>query len=73
MASSSLINLSKAFFYKFSIIYLGAPVFISNPHFYNANPKFLKEVEGLNPQKELHETYFKIQPVSNGWRLTSFV
>lgn len=40
----------------------GAPVFISNPHFYNSDPKFLKEVEGLNPQKELHETYFKIQP-----------
>ncbi|KAG5678168.1 hypothetical protein PVAND_007861 [Polypedilum vanderplanki] len=40
----------------------GAPVYISNPHFYESNPKFLAEVEGLNPQKELHETYFKIQP-----------
>lgn len=43
----------------------GAPVFISNPHFYQSNPKFLEEVEGLSPQKELHETYFKIQPVSD--------
>jgi scavenger receptor class B, member 1 len=42
----------------------GAPVYISNPHFYQSNPKFLKEVEGLKPEKELHETYFKIQPVS---------
>ncbi|CRL06895.1 CLUMA_CG019504, isoform A [Clunio marinus] len=40
----------------------GAPVFISNPHFYQSDPKFLKQVEGLSPQRELHETYFKIQP-----------
>lgn len=46
------------------IRHAGAPVFISNPHFYQSDPKFLKEVEGLEPQKDLHETYFKIQPVS---------
>jgi hypothetical protein len=39
-------------------------VYISNPHFYQSNPKFLKEVEGLEPKKDLHETYLKIQPVS---------
>lgn len=45
-------------------VHSGAPVFISNPHFYQSDPKFLREVEGLEPKKELHETYFKIQPVS---------
>ncbi|CAG9800444.1 unnamed protein product [Chironomus riparius] len=40
----------------------GAPVYISNPHFYESNPKFLKDVEGLEPNRDLHETYFKIQP-----------
>ena len=43
---------------------LGAPVYISNPHFYESNQKFLDEVEGLEPNRDLHETYFKIQPVS---------
>lgn len=42
----------------------GAPVYISNPHFYQSHPKLLEEVEGLVPNKSLHETYFKIQPVS---------
>ena len=42
----------------------GAPVFISNPHFYQADPELLNSVEGLTPNKSTHETYFKIQPVS---------
>ncbi|XP_030384903.1 lysosome membrane protein 2 isoform X2 [Scaptodrosophila lebanonensis] len=40
----------------------GAPVYISNPHFYDAHPELLNEVEGLEPRREKHETYFKIQP-----------
>ncbi|CAO1331993.1 unnamed protein product [Diamesa tonsa] len=40
----------------------GAPVYISNPHFYQSDPKLLAEVEGLKPDRDLHETYFKIQP-----------
>lgn len=46
-----------------STICAGAPVYISNPHFYESNPKFLNEVEGLTPSKEAHETFLKIQPV----------
>lgn len=42
----------------------GAPVYISNPHFYLADPKLLDAVEGLKPNKSIHESYFKIQPVS---------
>ncbi|XP_022218031.2 lysosome membrane protein 2 [Drosophila obscura] len=40
----------------------GAPVYISNPHFYDAHPDLLDSVEGLEPNREKHETYFKIQP-----------
>ncbi|XP_023174123.1 lysosome membrane protein 2 [Drosophila hydei] len=40
----------------------GAPVYISNPHFYESDPQLLDAVEGLEPQREKHETYFKIQP-----------
>ncbi|XP_063219535.1 scavenger receptor class B member 1 isoform X1 [Bacillus rossius redtenbacheri] len=39
-----------------------APVYLSFPHFYNADPALLEAVEGLLPSKEQHETYFKIQP-----------
>ncbi|XP_043262068.1 scavenger receptor class B member 1 [Colletes gigas] len=38
-----------------------APVYLSFPHFYKADPKLLDAVEGLKPDKELHGTYFKIQ------------
>lgn len=41
-----------------------APVYLSYPHFYKADPKLLAAVEGLSPKKERHETFFKIQPVS---------
>lgn len=42
----------------------GAPVYISNPHFYLADPTLLDAVEGLKPNQSIHESYFKIQPVS---------
>uniref|UniRef100_A0A182YT14 Uncharacterized protein n=1 Tax=Anopheles stephensi TaxID=30069 RepID=A0A182YT14_ANOST len=40
----------------------GAPVYISNPHFYQSDPQLLDAVEGLQPDPEQHKTYFKIQP-----------
>ncbi|XP_012230409.1 scavenger receptor class B member 1 [Linepithema humile] len=39
-----------------------APVYLSFPHFYKADPELLEAVEGLKPVEKLHETYFKIQP-----------
>lgn len=39
-----------------------APVYLSFPHFFDADPALLKPFEGLKPEKELHETYFMIQP-----------
>ncbi|XP_043285860.1 scavenger receptor class B member 1 [Venturia canescens] len=39
-----------------------APVYVSFPHFYKADPKLLDAVVGLEPNRELHETFFKIQP-----------
>ncbi|XP_015586555.1 scavenger receptor class B member 1 [Cephus cinctus] len=39
-----------------------APVYISFPHFYKADPRLLDAVSGLKPVPKLHETYFKIQP-----------
>ncbi|XP_071441535.1 scavenger receptor class B member 1-like [Hetaerina americana] len=39
-----------------------APVYLSFPHFYQADPKLLEAVEGLKPDQKKHETFFKIQP-----------
>lgn len=47
---------------KFS--FTDAPVYLSNPHFYLADPSLLDAVEGLKPNKSIHQSYFKIQPVS---------
>jgi len=46
-----------------SLLIPGAPVYISFPHFYKADPKLLDAVEGLKPVEKLHESYIKIQPV----------
>ncbi|KAL1502465.1 hypothetical protein ABEB36_007602 [Hypothenemus hampei] len=39
-----------------------APVYLSFPHYLDADPKLLEQVEGLTPQRENHQSYFKIQP-----------
>lgn len=41
-----------------------APVYLSYPHFYDADPTLLEPFEGLKPDKKRHETYFYIQDVS---------
>ncbi|XP_030305890.1 lysosome membrane protein 2 isoform X2 [Calypte anna] len=47
-----------------SICKQGAPIFISAPHFYQADPKFIKDIEGMNPKKEYHETFLDINPLT---------
>lgn len=42
----------------------GSPVFMSFPHYFAADPFFLNEVEGLKPNKEKHESYITLEPVS---------
>ncbi|KAH0811538.1 hypothetical protein GEV33_011253 [Tenebrio molitor] len=38
-----------------------APVYLSFPHFFEADPTLIEPFEGLNPDKERHQSYFKIQ------------
>ena len=38
---------------------------ISWPHFFQADPKLVSAVEGLKPDKEKHQSYINIQPVSS--------
>lgn len=54
----------------------GSPMFISQPHFFNGDPKLLEYVNGLNPNKDEHGLFIDIHPVSHdhkradiGWRI----
>jgi hypothetical protein len=38
-------------------------VFLSQPHFLNANKKFLNNIEGLKPNKSSHDLIFQLEPV----------
>ena len=40
----------------------GAPIALSYPHFYQADPQYLSAVEGLKPNKEKHQFYVDISP-----------
>ncbi|XP_037042329.1 protein peste-like isoform X2 [Bradysia coprophila] len=42
----------------------GAPVFMSFPHFYAADPYYLDQVEGMNPSKAKHEFYMTLEPMT---------
>lgn len=46
------------------LFHAGFPIALSYPHFYLADPWLREEVEGSNPDPNLHETYFHINPVS---------
>lgn len=40
----------------------GAPVFISFPHFYAADPSYLNLIDGMKPSKNDHEFYIALDP-----------
>lgn len=41
----------------------GTPVFMSYPHFYAADPFYLDQVEGMEPDEEKHQFYMTFEPV----------
>jgi hypothetical protein len=49
--------------FKLQIFISGAPLYLSAPHFYGADPILLSQVEGLSPKKEDHWGYFDLHPV----------
>ncbi|KAJ1204899.1 hypothetical protein NDU88_000334 [Pleurodeles waltl] len=38
----------------------GAPIILSSPHFYQADKKFVDDIDGMHPNKEDHETFLDI-------------
>lgn len=47
-----------------SLCLVGAPLFLSHPHFYNADPVLAEAVLGLHPNPEEHSLFLDIHPVS---------
>jgi len=41
-----------------------SPVYLSKPHFLDADPYYLNAVEGLNPNAEIHESIVDIEPIT---------
>ncbi|CAD7080065.1 unnamed protein product [Hermetia illucens] len=42
----------------------GTPVYMSFPHYYNADPYYVNQVEGLTPNKDKHEFYMVLEPLT---------
>ncbi|XP_006871643.1 PREDICTED: lysosome membrane protein 2 isoform X2 [Chrysochloris asiatica] len=47
-----------------SICKNGAPIILSAPHFYQADEKFLSAIAGMHPNKDHHETFVDINPLT---------
>ena len=45
-------------------VFVGAPIVMSQPHFYQGAKQYKDAVRGLHPEKELHETFVDVEPVS---------
>lgn len=42
----------------------GAPIFLSLPHFYQSEAKYINAVDGMHPNKENHQTFLDINPLT---------
>uniref|UniRef100_A0A8C5XTP6 Scavenger receptor class B member 2 n=1 Tax=Microcebus murinus TaxID=30608 RepID=A0A8C5XTP6_MICMU len=47
-----------------SICKNGAPIIMSFPHFYQADERFVSAIKGMHPNKEAHETFVDINPLT---------
>lgn len=47
-----------------SLCRMNSPIFLSLPHFYNADPYYTSLVDGLKPTKEKHDFYIAVEPIS---------
>lgn len=50
-------------------LFIDVPVYVSYPHFMDADPSLSEPFEGLNPIREKHQTYLKLQPVIKASKL----
>ncbi|XP_072171246.1 lysosome membrane protein 2-like [Diadema setosum] len=45
-----------------SLCQFGAPIYFSLPHFLHADPEVLEMVNGVHPDRDLHETFIDVEP-----------
>lgn len=50
--------------HNISKCYGGVSGFISQPHFLNAEDKFTNDIDGMNPNENLHDFILRFEPVS---------
>ena len=50
--------------FNVSACQFGSPVMLSWPHFFQADPKLIDAVEGLQPNQAKHQFSIDVQPVS---------
>ena len=48
-----------------------APVFASKPHFLDAYPGYVDNVTGLYPNRDLHDSYLDVEPITGKLELIS--
>ena len=42
----------------------GPPILVSPPHFYNSHPDLVKHVDGMKPERRLHDTVVDVEPIT---------
>lgn len=42
----------------------GAPIVLSSPHFYQADESVINSIEGINPNRDDHETFLDVNPLT---------
>lgn len=47
---------------NFSKVAAGIPYFASKPHYLDADPAFIEDVEGVTPSRDLHDTFLDLDP-----------
>ena len=47
------------------MMYVGMPVFSSKPHCLDCDPEYFKNVSGFQPDRQKHDSWIGIEPVSN--------
>jgi scavenger receptor class B protein 1 len=62
---SGVMNISAC---KYSV-----PIFMSYPHFFEADSFYLNGIEGLKPDKEMHQSYITLEPVSRNFAISNIL
>ncbi|XP_044285396.1 lysosome membrane protein 2 isoform X2 [Varanus komodoensis] len=47
-----------------SVCKQGAPIFLSPPHFYQSDEAYVKDIDGMHPNKKDHELFLDINPMT---------